>query len=308
MKILDIPKSGKCGVVVAFRSRFGLCLRELVIPKKTITPARERVWSAMGYFARAWSAKLTEAQRERWIVGGANVLSATRFDSGPLTGQQFFESINCARACIGQPPIWEAPPPRPAFSPSPVGQATVVNGEQGLRLLLAVTGPVTEDIMVFGQAPCSTGRHKRRNVAYLGLLPPPEDGVADITDLYVARYGPLRPQTKIFLVTRQQKNGWESPDKETCAVVPGDPEGPQSTVPSPQSGASGAVLIKTEGQQAPAKPSSPLSIHMYTGGTRDAHRTGAPRPLVSREGNEPLTWDVKAARSASEADGGGART
>ena len=189
MKILDTPRSGKLGLAVAFQSRYGLCLREWLAPNNTITPARERVWNAMGYFARAWSSKLTDAQHERWIVAAGNVLSATRMDCGPLTGQQFFESINCARACINREPFWEPPPSKEAFAPNPVGALSVVNGPRGLRLLLAMTGPVTEDIMVFGQAPCSIGRHKRRNVAYLGLLPPPDDGFSDITDIYLCLPG-----------------------------------------------------------------------------------------------------------------------
>ena len=111
---------------------------EWLAPKNTITPARERVWSAMGYFARAWSGKLTDPQRERWIVAAGNVLSATRMDCGPLTGQQFFESINCARACINREPFFDAPPAKETFALNPVGALSVVNGPQGLRLLLAV--------------------------------------------------------------------------------------------------------------------------------------------------------------------------
>jgi hypothetical protein len=277
MKILDTPRSGKLGLAVAFQSRYGLCLREWLAPKNTITPARERAWSAMGYFARAWSAKLTDPQRERWIVAAGNVLSATRMDCGPLTGQQFFESINCARACINREPFFDAPPAKETFAPNPVGALSVVNGPQGLRLLLAVTGPITEDIMVFGQVPCSLGRHKRRNVAYLGLLPVPEDGFADITDIYVAKYGPLRPDTKIFIVTRQQKNGWEGPDKETSARVPPAPELPQ----------------------APAQPASPSSIYMHTGGTGDAQGIAQPPTPCSPEGKER----VPSAKTAAETPG-----
>jgi hypothetical protein len=277
MKILDTPRSGKLGLAVAFQSRYGLCLREWLTPKNTITPARERAWSAMGYFARAWSAKLTDPQRERWIVGAGNVLSATRMDCGPLTGQQFFESINCARACINREPFFDAPPAKETFALNPVGVLSVVNGPQGLRLLLAVTGPVTEDIMVFGQAPCSVGRYKRRNVAYLGLLPPAEDGVADITDIYVAKYGPLRPDTKIFIVTRQQKNGWEGPDKETSSRVPPAPELPQ----------------------APAQPVSPSFILMHTGGTGDAQGSLPPPTPYSPEGKE----GVPSAKTAAETPG-----
>jgi hypothetical protein len=315
MKILDTPRSGKCGTVVAFKSRFGLCLRQLVIPKKTRTPARDRVWGAMGYFARAWSAKLTQEQQERWIVAAGNVLSATRLNCGPLTGQQFFESINCARVCINQEPFWDAPPPRPTFSSNPLGQLTVTTTPQGLRLLLAVTAPVTEDVMVFGQAPCSTGRHKRRNVAYLGLLPPAVDGFADITDLYTARYGALRPHTKIFILTRQQKNGWESPDKQTSAIVPAvenssqstaqSPQSsPQSTVHSPESGASVAVSANAEEQQPAAARALPSIPHMHTGGTGAAHGVPTGSSPYTQASNEPPPRDANAAKSASAAVGG----
>jgi hypothetical protein len=146
---------------------------------------------------------------------------------------------------------------------------------------VAVTGPVTEDIMVFGQAPCSVGRYKRRNVAYLGLLPLAEDGVADITDIYVAKYGPLRPDTKIFIVTRQQKNGWEGPDKETSSRVP-----PASELP-----------------QAPAQPASSSSIYMHTGGTGVAHGIVPPPTPDSPRGKERVPSPKTAAETPAKADG-----
>jgi hypothetical protein len=62
------------------------------------------------------------------------------------------------------------------------------------------------------------GRRSAWGVAYLGLLPLAQNGVCDITDMYVAKYGPLTSRTKIFIVTRQQKNGWEGP-----LVSPGAP-------------------------------------------------------------------------------------
>jgi hypothetical protein len=179
-----------------------------------------------------------------------------------------------------------------------------------------VSGPVTEDIMVFGQAPCSRGRYRRRNVAYLGLLPPPEAGVADITDIYVAKYGPLRANTKIFIVTRQQKNGWEGPDKETSAVVPGEAESPQSavpsaqaspqsTLPSPQPALNVSIPVTEMGQQALPKPASSSSPHMHTGGTRDAHWILQPPPPHSLESKEPAPQAGKASESVSDGGGGG---
>ena len=105
--------------------------------------------------------------------------------------------------------------------------------------------------MVFGQAPCSAGRSKRRNVAYLGLLPAPVNGFSDITDLYMARYGEPRPGEKVFIVTRQQKNGWEGRDYETNEIIPGNPAGQQAT-------ATGALTLK---------------VHMYKGCTREVQET-----------------------------------
>ena len=74
--------------------------------------------------------------------------------------------------------------------------------------------------MVFGQAPCSAGRSKRRNVAYLGLLPAPQDGMSDITDLYFKKYGKPPVGSRVFICTRQIINGWQDHPKNTNAIVP----------------------------------------------------------------------------------------
>jgi hypothetical protein len=51
------------------------------------------------------------------------------------------------------------PPPAPVvFAPNLVGQLVITNDDNGVRLLLSISSPAAEDIMVFGQAPCSSGR------------------------------------------------------------------------------------------------------------------------------------------------------
>jgi hypothetical protein len=77
--------------------------------------------------------------------------------------------------------------------------------------------------MVFGQAPCSAGRSKRRNVSYLGLLRPAINGMSEITDLYRAKFGEPPAGTKVFIVTRQQKDGWQGFASETNEIVPHKP-------------------------------------------------------------------------------------
>ena len=85
-------------------------------------------------------------------------------------------------------------------------------------------------IIVFGQAPCSAGRSKRRNVAYLGLMPARKDGLSDITDIYVARHGEPPAGEKVLIVTCQEKDGWEGDDRETNEIVPGKPTERQALV------------------------------------------------------------------------------
>jgi hypothetical protein len=97
-----------------------------------------------------WGRKLSRAQRDLWNFAGPQVMSHPRLGQrGLLTGQQHFEQINCVLARVDQPPVWE-PPARVMFGLNPVGELVITNGEDGVRLLLKVTGLMTEDIMVFG--------------------------------------------------------------------------------------------------------------------------------------------------------------
>jgi hypothetical protein len=120
-------------------------------------------------------------------------------------------------------------PPSPVVVGSnPVGHLVITHGQNDVRLLLNVSRPPAENIMVFGQAPCPCGQSKRRNVSYLGLLPDPQAGLGDITALYAARYGEPAVGQRVFIVTRQQKDGWEGFDQETHEIVPDKPSGHQA--------------------------------------------------------------------------------
>ena len=268
MKILSEPSSGKIRERVAYVSPFGQCQRALVIPANTQSPARDHMRGSFGRLSRAWGGLLTEAQRQAWSVAGPSVQSAKRLGkSGPLTGQLHFQGINSARARLGLDMLF-IPPAPVVFGPNPVGQLIITNGESGVRLLLPISAPVAEDIMVFGQAPCSAGRSKRRNVSYLGLPPAPQGGLSDITAMYVARYGEPRVGQKVFIVTRQQKDGWEGFDQVTSEIVPPRPPDQQATAtvavplqPFMHKGctrdAQGTTMLSTPDSQASGKPGVP---------------------------------------------------
>jgi hypothetical protein len=280
MKILFHPASGRWGNQVAYKSRYGQALRNYVIPKNGRTAAQQRMRRVFGHNSQTWGPGLSQQQRDRWNVAGPQVMSHPRCgQNGPLTGEQFFTGINSVLGCVGLPPLLE-PPPRVMFDLSPVRQLVSTNDEHGVHLFLKLAALPTEDIMVFGQAPCSAGRTKRRNVSYLGLLPPSVDGMSEITDLYKAKFGEPRPGTKVFIVTCQQKNGWKGFDQESSAIIPDGPEGSQAS----------AEVVNSQ---------KPL---MYKGCTKDAEGNSALPIPDSQGGAEP---EVPGGVAGREALGGG---
>jgi hypothetical protein len=282
MKIQETPRSGKCGQTVAWQSRFGLCLRQHVPQRPGLTPARQHVCTIFGINSQKWSAKLSDEQQNRWIMAGAQVMSHPRLATrGPLTGQQLWTGISTTRAIVGLPETLEVPP-IPAFSRSNVGPLIIETTPDSVRLFLAVSGDLTEDVMVFGQEPCSRGRFKRRNVSYLGLLPPPIGGRVEITYLYKTKFGSPRPGRKIFIVTCQEKDGWKAQPQETNATVPEPPPAPQAL----------------------PEPSSSPALHMHTGCTGVAQGL-AERPTSHPQASpEPGNGDGIAPKAPS-AQGGG---
>jgi hypothetical protein len=297
MKVLDTPRVGRIANQIFYPSPYGQGARQACVPRNTRTPQREHVRGGFAYYSRGWRTLLKEAGRQLWNVAGAKVPTARKLNqSGFCSGQQHWMAVNVSQFRVGEPTLW-TPPERVVFGPHPVAGLTFTNGQQGLRMLLSVTGPITEKIMVFGQAPCSAGRSKRRNVSYLGLLPAPIDGVTDITALYVARYGEPIPGEKVFIVTRQQKNGWESSDHVTSEIVPGQSHGReelqalhglQRLQGADEGGARTEEVTERSplSRQAPAQPALALNPHMHNGCTPGAQGYAETAVPCSQEGNK----------------------
>jgi hypothetical protein len=223
MKVIDTPRTNKIGNMVAYISRYGQCYRAYVVPRNPRTEAQMDKRDIFGSSSSGWGLKLTEPQRQRWVQSALTASSHPSLDQySHLSGQQLFVKINSTLRCVGQPPLDEPPAPV-VFGPNPVGELVIVNDEGGgVRLMLSV-GPATEDIMLFGQAPCNSGRTKHRRVNYLGLLGSATNSQCDITAPYVARFGQLSPGQKVFVVTCQQKNGWKAQGHVASAIVPPKP-------------------------------------------------------------------------------------
>jgi hypothetical protein len=192
-------------------------------------------------------------------------------------------------------------PPEPVtFGPSPVQRLTITNDENGVRLWLTVTGELNEDIMVFAQAPCPSGRFKRRNVAYLDLLPPPVGGVSEITHLYTAKYGEPRPGRKIFIVTCQQKDGWKAIERETSAIVPDPPPAQTASAEANATKFTLPAAPTTPGLPATAEPSISQNPYMHKGGTRAAQGIGWPPGGSPQATGKPSEGDKTAPAASSE--------
>jgi len=104
MRILDIPKSGRCGDFVFYMLGSKLCRRRYVVPKDPRTAGQLRVRAAFGAASKEWShsRRLTEEQREAWRRKAKKVRSHPRLgQSGPLTGQQDYVGWKCAKKQIG---------------------------------------------------------------------------------------------------------------------------------------------------------------------------------------------------------------
>ena len=297
MKVMDTPRTGKIGTAVFYPSPFGLCCRSLCIPHDPKSPAQIRARQIFGSSSRGWGLKLTESQRENWNLAAQTVPSCPSLDQySNLSGQQLCVKINSTLRCVGQSPVTEPPAPV-IFSPNCVGGLTIDYDEAGnVRLLLAV-GTAVEDIMLFGQAPCSAGRMKNRRVNYLGLAGPVVNGQCNITAQYVARFGQPAAGQKVFVVTCQHKNGWKGQDHVTSAIVPPRPlagEQPSSEVTKAEAPAAAGT---PEAQVAPAQGISSSSSAMYKGSTPDArglHNSLKRGHPVSIPGT-PLVHSVKMA-------------
>ena len=266
MKVRDTPRTNKLANAVAYVGATGQCFRTYCIPRNPNTPAQRHIRDIFRFVSQGWGIKLTDAQRQKWIQAALTVPSHPSLDQyGHLSGQQFCVKINTTLGCVGQSAVVDPPDPV-VFSPNPVGDLTIDYDQNGSVRLLVAVGTAVEDIMLFGQAPCSAGRMKQRRLNYLGLIGEVIDGQCDITALYTARYGQPAPGQKVFLITNQHKNGWKGPDHITSAIVPPYPGQTQQTVQTTPS----AAAAKPSSSSAAIQGASPLLQAVYKGSTPDA--------------------------------------
>jgi len=101
-----------------------------------------------------------------------------------------------------------------------VGELVSTNTAGVVDLKLSVPTTPATDIVVLGAAPYSAGVSFVNHYVILGRLPAPESGYSSIQKLYFDRYGEPAAGTRVFIRTRQVRDGWGDFPIQTTAIVP----------------------------------------------------------------------------------------
>jgi hypothetical protein len=218
MKIASIPKRGRKGNVIYSETRHGKVAREFVPPSNPRTADQQNHRSNVRVVTGRWRT-LNDPQRAAWGAAAANKYVVAKTGRRVrLSAYHLFVSLNVGRADLGLPQF-DLPPAEPVFSSNPVEELAATFTEGGFSLKLRVSSPPAQYTLVYAAAPVRSGVRYVNHFPFLGLLPPPQDGWSDITDLYVARYGVPKPNQAIWIRTCQHIDGWTDVPKVLRARI-----------------------------------------------------------------------------------------
>ncbi len=102
MKVLDIPKSGKCGDRVWQSNRYGQYSYPAFVPFNPRSPAQTAVRGAFAAVSARWRT-LTQPQRDVWVAVASTMKTKPRLNQcGVMPGYNFFVKTNVALVNQGQ--------------------------------------------------------------------------------------------------------------------------------------------------------------------------------------------------------------
>jgi hypothetical protein len=187
--------------------------------RKGPSPAQVSHRARFGHIRALWRT-LTERQRATWASNTHDVRSRPKLgQSGKLPPYLVFVKVNATRASQGLPPVLTQPEFY-KFDANPVGELVSTNTAGVVDLKLSVPTTPATDIVVLGAAPYSAGVSFVNDYVILGRPPAPEAGYSSIRKLYVDRYGEPAAGTRVFIRTRQVRDGWGDVPIQTTAIVP----------------------------------------------------------------------------------------
>ena len=213
MRISSIPKRGRKGGVIYSETRHGNVARQYTPPRNPRAAQQQAHRRNVRAVSDRWGT-LTPEQQAAWRAFVANKYYVTKTGRRRrCSGYQAFRSLNIRCADLGLPQ-YDLPVPEPVFGPNPACElvVTIVGGRATLQVRLS--GVPVQHMVVYGAAPVRTGVRRVQHCPLLGLLPPAKDGLSDITELYVARFGEPKPGTAIWIRVCQHIDGWTDVPKE----------------------------------------------------------------------------------------------
>ena len=116
-------------------------------------------------------------------------------------------------------PMTPTPSPVPIFPDNPVSGLSITRTDGAVSLKLALSAQPVQFVVVLGARPRNPGVRYVDHYRILGLLPEPEGGLSDITDLYLALFKLLPVGKRVFIRTVQQINGRRDLTKTTSARI-----------------------------------------------------------------------------------------
>lgn len=136
-------------------------------------------------------------------------------ESSALSGYELAVQINMRLATFGLP-MTPSPSPVPSFPENPVSGLSITGTGGAPSLKLVLSAQPVEFIVVLGARAQNPGVSYVDHYKILGLLPEPEGGLSDITDLYLAAFKLLPAGKRVFIQALQQINGWRDPASHSC--------------------------------------------------------------------------------------------
>jgi hypothetical protein len=164
--------------------------------QEATTTAQRRSRRSMGEVAPGWD-ELEDWEMEEWWKRARQIRIRIRRKKDPqahlkprtrtMRGEELYVSINRVLGVCGYqrrrvPP----PPPKPFSNPVKPELKATLDGRRFKLKLLVRKAPVT-DIMVYASPPRRVGQGPGGHYAFLGLLPMPKNGEADITAMFLAK-------------------------------------------------------------------------------------------------------------------------
>ena len=130
-----------------------------------------------------------------------------------------FVRVNCKLALFGLEPL-NTPPPPPVFPDLAPQDLFITNTAGVIAVKLVCPADPGVNTVLRASPPQSPGVASCRSYRIIGICPAPVAGLADITALYTACFGPPPVGRRIFLRASTMVSGFESLPLEFRALVP----------------------------------------------------------------------------------------